>query len=30
VRRGVIVNRTSGEVQLHERHAAADIDAKLT
>ena len=30
VRRGIIVNRSSGEVQLHERHDAADIDAKLT
>ena len=29
VKRGVIVNRPSGDVQLHERHAAADIDAKL-
>jgi GST-like protein len=29
VKRGVIVNRTFGEKQLPERHAAADIDAKL-
>jgi GST-like protein len=29
VKRGVIVNRTYGEKQLPERHAAADIDAKL-
>jgi GST-like protein len=30
VRRGVIVNRAMGAVQLHERHDAADIDAKLS
>jgi GST-like protein len=32
VKRGVIVNRSSGDParQLHERHAASDIDAKLT
>ena len=30
VKRGVIVNRGSGEPQLHERHAAADIDAALS
>ncbi|CAN5435803.1 glutathione-dependent disulfide-bond oxidoreductase [soil metagenome] len=29
VKRGVIVNRPFGEIQLHERHDAADIDAKL-
>jgi GST-like protein len=29
VRRGVIVNRPFGEIQLLERHSAADIDAKL-
>ncbi len=29
VKRGVIVNRSFGETQLPERHAAADIDAKL-
>jgi GST-like protein len=29
VKRGVIVNRASGELQLHERHDAAEIDAKL-
>ena len=29
VKRGVIVNRVSGELQLHERHDAAEIDAKL-
>ena len=29
VKRGVIVNRPRGEVQLLERHDAADIDAKL-
>jgi GSH-dependent disulfide-bond oxidoreductase len=29
VRRGVIVNRSMGEVALAERHDAADIDAKL-
>lgn len=29
VKRGVIVNKTRGDVQLAERHAAADIDAKL-
>jgi GSH-dependent disulfide-bond oxidoreductase len=29
VKRGVIVNRPFGEIQLIERHDAADIDAKL-
>ena len=29
VKRGAIVNRPFGDVQLAERHAAADIDAKL-
>ncbi len=29
VKRGVIVNRPFGDVQLPERHSAADIDAKL-
>jgi len=29
VQRGVIVNRPFGDVQLAERHAASDIDAKL-
>ena len=29
VERGVIVNRPFGDIQLPERHAAADIDAKL-
>jgi GST-like protein len=29
VKRGRIVNRTSGEVFLRERHEAADIDAAL-
>ena len=29
VKRGVIVNRVSGEPQLHERHATTDIDTKL-
>ena len=29
VRRGVIVNRPFGDIQLLERHTAADIDAKL-
>ncbi len=29
VKRGVIVNRPFGDVQLHERHDASDIDAKL-
>ncbi|MFT3697581.1 MAG: glutathione-dependent disulfide-bond oxidoreductase [Kofleriaceae bacterium] len=29
VKRGVIVNKAMGDVQLFERHSAADIDAKL-
>ncbi|MBX3157072.1 MAG: glutathione-dependent disulfide-bond oxidoreductase [Deltaproteobacteria bacterium] len=29
VRRGILVNRAMGDVQLHERHSAADIDAVL-
>ena len=29
VKRGIIVNKPMGDVQLHERHDAADIDAKL-
>jgi GSH-dependent disulfide-bond oxidoreductase len=29
VQRGILVNKTRGDVQLAERHAAADIDAKL-
>lgn len=30
VQRGVIVNRTSGDAKLRERHTAADIDAQLS